>query len=92
MLGGGIESGLGGSNLYDFDEGIRKYVRRVFNPILEVVHQTSPEAEPADKQLEEYKAYHQKEIKSWKNEKFQSRIRGGASLHNNLGGVNGTLQ
>lgn len=49
MLGGGIESGLGGSNLYDFDEGIRKYVRRIFNPILEVVHQTSMEAEPADK-------------------------------------------
>lgn len=49
MLGGGNESGLGGSNLYDFDEGIRKYVRRIFNPILEVVHQTSQEAEPPEK-------------------------------------------
>lgn len=48
----------GSSNLYDFDEGIKKYMRRVFNPILDVVHQTCPEGEPADKQLEEYKAYH----------------------------------
>jgi hypothetical protein len=91
ILGGvssNIDSGNGvsSSNLYDFDEGIRKYVKRIFNPVLEIVHQTCPEAEPADKQLEEYKAYHQKELKTWKNEKFQSRLRGGggAMAHTNM--------
>lgn len=88
ILGGAISidsaNGLNNSNLYDFDEGIRKYVKRIFNPVLDIVHQTCPEAEPADKQLEEYKAYHQKELKTWKNEKFQSRLRGGggAMSHN----------
>lgn len=74
ILGGinSIESvnGVNNSNLYDFDEGIRKYVKRIFNPVLDIVNQTCPEVEPADKHLEEYKAYHQKELKTWKNEKF----------------------
>ena len=58
ILNGDSITALGSSNLYDFDEGIRKYVRKIFNPILDVVHQTCPEGEPAEKQLEEYKAYH----------------------------------
>jgi hypothetical protein len=43
ILGGAISNidsanGLNNSNLYDFDEGIRKYVKRIFNPVLEIVH------------------------------------------------------
>ena len=60
ILGGGASEANNPeiNNLFDFDEGIRKYVKRIFNPIIEVVQQTCPEIEPADKQLEEYKAYH----------------------------------
>lgn len=51
-IGNGI--GESGSN-FDFDEGIRKYVKRVFDPILDVVQSTCPENDPPEKTLEEYK-------------------------------------
>ena len=50
----GNGNGESGSN-FDFDEGIRKYVKRVFDPILDVVQSTCPENDPPEKTLEEYK-------------------------------------
>ncbi len=53
-------------SVYDIEEGVRKHTEKLFNPILEVVQQTLLENEPVERNLEEYKGYHMKELKAWK--------------------------
>ena len=68
--------------VYDFDEGARKHMKSRLGDIIEMVQSTAPELDFDEKKM---RGIHKLNLKQWRNEQTQSRMRGGggaAQSHN----------
>jgi len=54
--------------VYDLDEGLKKYQKKVYSELIDVVQSILPEGEE-EKSPEELKGYHSKQMSSWKMER-----------------------
>ena len=83
---------------YDYEEGVKKYTKRVYNELLEIVQGVLPEGQDereekmSTPQFEEIKEYHKKQYLSWKNGRTYMNFRGGgAHMQRGSGGLLGGM-
>ena len=57
------------NEVYDYDEGIRKHSKRIYSEIIDVIQSVVPTGDALDtdeKNPEEIKGYHHKQMSAWK--------------------------
>jgi len=66
--------------LYDYEEGVKKYTKKIYSEILDVISTILPETteDKEDKlfQPEELKSFHHKQMNTWKQQQLQRSFRG----------------
>jgi hypothetical protein len=69
----------------DTEEGIKRYTQKTYAEIMDVIHSIVPRGDGDfdDRDLEEIKGYHMRQMRSWQNQMTQANLRGGGG---NLGG------
>jgi hypothetical protein len=87
------------SQVYDFEEGIRKHTQTIYGPVLGILFNQAQQTQDlleslergdkgagVDRYFEDYKKEHQQKMSTWKMQSVQSRLRGGGVNHA-IGGV-----
>jgi hypothetical protein len=69
-----------GPQVYDYEEGVKKYTKKIYSEILDVITSILPEPleDREDKlfQPEELKSLHHKQMSTWKQQVLQRSFRG----------------
>lgn len=77
--------------IYDYEEGIKKYQRKIYAELIDVVQGILPEAlaDMEEKNAEEIKGYHTQQMNAWRTQRRESRLRGGGGNTANYFNYNG---